>query len=201
MITGILLAILYVIKQPGSEKSIWLTHSPNMLNSESYWFSEDTEIWNNSLDIESIDPSGEHLVDGPGKKQHNGSKSLYNSESRGRTPTKSTTVQHRPNTMTNHYPVTKAASRQATNHTGTELSNTCNTFKYNTNHHKPNRYRICQVQNRLHVWGTMKDWHIHHMYCTEKIILKTDQLSFHHNLNNDFPGTIFTRAVQIVFVI
>lgn len=36
MITGILLAILYVIKQPGSEKSIWLTHSPNMLNSESH---------------------------------------------------------------------------------------------------------------------------------------------------------------------
>lgn len=66
-------------------------------------------------------------MDGPGKKQHNGSKSLYNSESRGRTPTKSTTVQHRPNTMTNHYPVTKAASRQATNHTGTELSSTYNT--------------------------------------------------------------------------
>uniref|UniRef100_A0A8W8M2M4 DNA repair protein RAD52 homolog n=1 Tax=Magallana gigas TaxID=29159 RepID=A0A8W8M2M4_MAGGI len=83
---------------------------------------EDTEIWNNSLDIESIDPSGEHLVDGLGKKQHNGSKSLYNSESRGRTPTKSTTVQHRPNTMTNHYPVTKAASRQATNHTD-DISN------------------------------------------------------------------------------
>lgn len=103
------------------------TQSKYVKQRKSYWFSEDTEIWNNSLDIESIDPSGEHLVDGPGKKQHNGSKSLYNSESRGRTPTKSTTVQHRPNTMTNHYPVTKAASRQATNHTGTELSNTCNT--------------------------------------------------------------------------
>lgn len=108
------------------------TQSKYVKQRKSYWFSEDTEIWNNSLDIESIDPSGEHLVDGPGKKQHNGSKSLYNSESRGRTPTKSTTVQHRPNTMTNHYPVTKAASRQATNHTGTELSNTCNTSTIQT---------------------------------------------------------------------
>lgn len=175
------------------------TQSKYIKQRKSYWFSEDTEIWNNSLDIESIDPSGEHLVDGLGKKQHNGSKSLYNSESRGRTPTKSTTVQHRPNTMTNHYPVTKAASRQATNHTGTELSNTCNTGTIKKTH-KSNRYRICQVQNKLHVWGTVRDRHIHHMYCTEKIILKTDQLSFHHNLNNDFPGTIFTRAVQIAFV-
>lgn len=108
------------------------TQSKYVKQRKSYWFSEDTEIWNNSLDIESIDPSGEHLVDGPGKKHHNGSKSLYNSESRGRTPTKSTTVQHRPNTMTNHYPVTKAASRQATNHTGTELSNTYNTSTIQT---------------------------------------------------------------------
>eukprot|EP00105_Crassostrea_gigas_P013424 XP_011429738.2 PREDICTED: DNA repair and recombination protein RAD52-like isoform X3 [Crassostrea gigas] len=102
--------------QSSSEPS---PNQPELLPEENY---EDTEIWNNSLDIESIDPSGEHLVDGPGKKQHNGSKSLYNSESRGRTPTKSTTVQHRPNTMTNHYPVTKAASRQATNHTD-DISN------------------------------------------------------------------------------
>uniref|UniRef100_A0A8W8M0P8 DNA repair protein RAD52 homolog n=2 Tax=Magallana gigas TaxID=29159 RepID=A0A8W8M0P8_MAGGI len=102
--------------QSSSEPS---PNQPELLPEENY---EDTEIWNNSLDIESIDPSGEHLVDGLGKKQHNGSKSLYNSESRGRTPTKSTTVQHRPNTMTNHYPVTKAASRQATNHTD-DISN------------------------------------------------------------------------------
>lgn len=117
------------------------TQSKYVKQRKSYWFSEDTEIWNNSLDIESIDPSGEHLVDGPGKKQHNGSKSLYNTESRGRTPTKSTTVQHRPNTMTNHYPVTKAASRQATNHTGTELSITYNTSTIKKTH-KSNRYRI-----------------------------------------------------------
>lgn len=176
------------------------TQSKYVKQRKSYWFSEDTEIWNNSLDIESIDPSGEHLVDGPGKKQHNGSKSLYNSESRGRTPTKSTTVQQRPNTMTNHYPVTKAARRQATNHTGTELSNTCNTSTIQTTTNQTSteyvRYKtgyMCEGP-----WGI--DTYI---TCTvqKKIILKTDQLSFHHNLNNDFPGTKFTRAVQIVFVI
>lgn len=134
------------------------TQSKYVKQRKSYWFSEDTEIWNNSLDIESIDPSGEHLVDGPGKKQHNGSKSLYNSESRGRTPTKSTTVQHRPNTMTNHYPVTKAASRQATNHTGTELSITYNTSTIKKNPQIKQVQNIqtqsTQVQNKLHVWGT-----------------------------------------------
>lgn len=161
------------------------TQSKYVKQRKSYWFSEDTEIWNNSLDIESIDPSGEHLVDGLGKKQHNGSKSLYNSESRGRTPTKSTTVQHRPNTMTNHYPVTKAASRQATNHTGTELSNTCNTSTIQTTTNQTGtEYVRYKTGYQVHVWGTMRDRHIHHMYCTEK------------NYTQDWPTLISSQFKQ-----
>ena len=100
----------------------WVFQCNSVENWCSSWFlSEDTQIWNNSLDIESIDPFGENLTEGAGKKQLNRSKSLYQSESRGRTPTKPSTGQNRPNTLTNHYPVTKAPGglRQAPCHTGT----------------------------------------------------------------------------------
>ncbi|XP_062615867.1 uncharacterized protein LOC134277555 [Saccostrea cucullata] len=97
--------------QSSSEPS---PNQPELLPEENF---EDTDLWNNSLDIESIDPFSDNTaVEGGGKKPLNRSKTLYTSESK---------PSGRPNTMTNHYPVTKATGqlRQVTSYTGTTAVN------------------------------------------------------------------------------